>query len=527
MRGGCLIAVLVCAVQTLAFAGRAEAPVASGVISPVPAPASPAVSPVPAYQLQQPAGETAQPASQPDPLIQLIRAKLADPEIRKGANTDDLAALEAFYAARTGGPLWVTEMGFSTKAQAVSFEIEKADDWGLDADAFELPRADVLPVGPEARALAEIKLDLAILKYARFARGGRVNPATVSRLFDQTPPIRDPNRVLAEIASADEPAQYLQSLHPNHEQFKRLRRELLMARGDDGSKPAENQRSVRRLVLNMERWRWMPETLGSVYVWNNSPEFMLYVIKDGKQIFAAKTLVGTPRYATPVFSADMKTIVFNPDWTAPQTVVTEDLAPQLRRGNYSILRAHKLQVNYQGKPIDPARVDWARVNVHAYSFTQKGGPDNVLGKVKFLYPNRHTVYMHDTVPARRKHFKEPTRMLGHECVRMEKPQQFAEVLLREDKEWTEGRVNELWSKGLNSSVTINRKIPVHMTYFTAVVNEAGKVSVFADVYGLDRKLATALFGDAKGFGAPAPEPMQSQERAPSSASATTFGGIAR
>ena len=105
-----------------------------------------------------------------------------------------------------------------------------------------------------------------------------------------------------------------------------------MARGDDGSKPAENQRGVRRLVLNMERWRWMPETLGSVYVWNNSPEFMLYVIKDGKQIFAAKTLVGTPRYATPVFSADMKTIVFNPDWTAPQTVVTEDLAPQLREG---------------------------------------------------------------------------------------------------------------------------------------------------------------------------------------------------
>ena len=94
---------------------------------------------------------------------------------------------------------------------------------------------------------------------------------------------------------------------------------------------------------------------------------MLYVIKNGKQIFADKTLVGTPRYATPVFTADMKTIVFNPDWIAPETVVTEDLAPQLRRGNYSILRAHKLQANYQGKPIDPARVDWGRVNVHAYS----------------------------------------------------------------------------------------------------------------------------------------------------------------
>jgi L,D-transpeptidase YcbB len=204
------------------------------------------------------------------------------------------------------------------------------------------------------------------------------------------------------------------------------------------------------------------------------------------------------------------------------------LAPQLRRGNYSILRAHKLQVNYQGKPIDPARVDWGRVNVNAYSFTQRAGPDNVLGKVKFLYPNRHTVYMHDTVPARRKHFREPTRMLGHECVRMEKPQQFAEVLLSEDKGWTERQVNELWNKGLNSSVTINRKIPVHMTYFTAVVNDAGKVSVFADVYGLDRKLATALFGDAKGLPAPPPEPKQPQAAARTSASwATILGGIAR
>ena len=92
----------------------------------------------------------------------------------------------------------------------------------------------------------------------------------------------------------------------------------------------------------MERWRWMPEDLGELYVWNNSPEFMLYVVKDGKTIYADKTLVGTIAYATPVFTADMKTIVFNPDWNAPETVVTENLLPPLREGNYSILRIHKL-----------------------------------------------------------------------------------------------------------------------------------------------------------------------------------------
>ena len=286
----------------------------------------------------------------------------------------------------------------------------------------------------------------------------------------------------------------------------RLRDALLKARGKvgEGVKSAENQKEIRRVILNMERWRWMPEALGSVYVWNNSPEFMLYVIKNGKQIFADKTLVGMPRYATPVFTADMKTIVFNPDWVAPATVVAEDLL-QLPQGNYSILSAHKLQANYQGKPIDPARVNWGRININAYSFTQRAGPDNVLGKVKFLFPNRHTVYLHDTVPARRKHFKEPTRMLGHECVRMEKPQQFAGVLLAEDKGWTKHQATELWNKGVNSSVSITRTIPVHMTYFTAVANDAGKVSTFADVYGLDRKLAAALFGNAKGFPLPPPE----------------------
>jgi murein L,D-transpeptidase YcbB/YkuD len=224
----------------------------------------------------------------------------------------------------------------------------------------------------------------------------------------------------------------------------------------------------------------------------------------------------------------MKTIVFNPDWVAPATVVAEDLLPQLRRGNYSILRAHKRQANYQGKPIDPARVDWERVNVGAYSFTQRAGPDNVLGKVKFLFPNKHTVYIHDTVPVRRKHFKEPTRMLGHECVRMEKPRQFAEVLLSEDKGWTERQVMELWNKGLNRSVSISGRIPVHMTYFTAVVNDDGKVLKFADVYGLDRKLAIALFGDAKSFPPPAPEPDQAQAGASSTASReTSWGSIAR
>ena len=124
-------------------------------------------------------------------------------------------------------------MGFSAKGQQALFEIGQAGDWGLDAASFDLPPAGELPTSAEAQALAEIKLDLAILKYARYARGGRFTPSKISELFDQTPPLRDPKTVLAEIEMTEAPDAYLQSLHPKHEQFAPAQK-LLEARGENG-----------------------------------------------------------------------------------------------------------------------------------------------------------------------------------------------------------------------------------------------------------------------------------------------------
>ena len=564
MRGDYLIAVLLCAAQAYVLAAAPSAraqgsasptlsppslqpslppPTPSPVPQPAPEPATalpaspspqpPSPEPLATPQDQPPlAAATALPQSATDPVVAIVRAKLADPVLRKGANADDLAALEAFYRERIG-PVWITDMGFTAKGQAAISEIGKADDWGLDAAAFDLPSQGVLPANAEAEALAEIKLDLAILKYARFARGGRLNPTELSDKLDQAPPVRDPKIVLSEIEAAEAPDTYLQSLHPKHEQFVRLRQALLNARAsdDDGGKPASNTVAIERIVINMERWRWMPEDLGPLYVWNNSPEFMLYVVKDGKTIYADKTLVGTLNYATPVFSADMTTVVFNPDWVAPETVLTENLLPPLRDQNYSILKIHKLSVSYNGKPIDPRGVDWGRVDIKAFTFTQKGGPENVLGEVKFVFPNRHTVYMHDTLAYRKKYFQKPMRAIGHDCVRMEKPEQFADVLLAEGKGWQASQVKELWDKGVNDAVTLDNRIPVHMTYFTAVVDETGKVSTFTDLYGFDRKLANALFGNTTGFPAPPPDtnrpPEEEADASPlASRAATSHNDIA-
>ena len=475
------------------------------------------------------------------PIVASIRAKLNDPAVRKDAPTEDLAALEAFYNARSEA-LWMTDMGFSNEAQAAIDEIRKADDWGLSSAAFDLPSAGDLPDSVEEQAVGEIELNLAILKYARHARGGRTNPVQLSKLYGMTPTLRDPKTVMVEIAAADAPDAYLRSLHPKHDQFRRLHEALLKARAEAeaGAKP----RDMQRIVINMERWRWMPEDLGSLYVWLNIPSFMVRVVKDEKSVYSDKIVVGELKYATPVFSADLKSVVFNPEWTVPPTIVRENLLPALRGGgglfgsNTSILAQHELNVNYNGKRVDPSSIDWNRVNMGAISFTQAPGPNNVLGKVKFVYPNPYSVYMHDTI--KEGLFDKDSRATGHNCPRVANPGKIAAVILAEDQNMPQAEVDKLLASGYNSAVSISHRVRMLTTYFTAMVDDQGKVETFGDVYKLDVALASAILGksakaeavadnaDAKPSQPPAadPAPTAAVPSSPQRAQSEGFAGAA-
>jgi murein L,D-transpeptidase YcbB/YkuD len=230
----------------------------------------------------------------------------------------------------------------------------------------------------------------------------------------------------------------------------------------------------------------------------NIPEFMMWVVKDGKTVLSERIVVGKPVYATPIFSADLKSIVFNPEWTVPSTIIREDLLPRLRGGggmfggNTSILKQHELNVNYNGKRVDPSSIDWNRVNMGAISFTQAPGPNNVLGKVKFLYPNRHSVYMHDTI--KRNLLSLEVRAEGHHCPRVANPGKVAAVILAEDQNFPQSEVDKLLANGYNSGVSLKHRVPVHTTYFTATVDDEGKIETFADIYGLDAGVAAAILG---------------------------------
>jgi murein L,D-transpeptidase YcbB/YkuD len=300
-----------------------------------------------------------------------------------------------------------------------------------------------------------------------------------------------------------------------------LRQALLKAREQieaRGKRPA-NQRDIQLLIINMERWRWMPAELGSSYVWDNIPEFVARVVKHGKTIYVDKTIVGQPKYPTPIFSADMRSIVFNPEWTVPETIIKEDLRPALQQGGFfggpstAILEEHGLKVSYAGHPVDANSVDWVKANIWQYTFTQAPGPDNVLGALKFNFPNKHAVYMHDTVQPEL--FAESERTLSHGCIRVHEPDRLAAILLAEDKGWSVQQVKTMLATGSNSVVMLNRPVPVHLTYFTAIVDEQGTVQTFADVYGLDRKMGSALFGRAIKIDAPTFE-VNAQARQPKS-----------
>jgi murein L,D-transpeptidase YcbB/YkuD len=548
------------------------------------------------------------PAPPADPIIAVVRQRI--PEAAKGANPDDVKALIAYYGELVGPPIWVSSAGFTPKAKAATAELAKADDWGLNATDFKVPQVGAA-LTPEAAADAEIKTAAALLKYARYARGGRVNPMAISQLIDQVPPVRDPKVVLADLAATDAPDAYLRGLQPKHEQFELLRQALLKARGgtlkeeappaetpqdpalaiqippgriivpggkdsqvallrqrlkvpaDDPANetvydaklqdavkdfqkgnnlradgqigngtrnalnaagkpkqasapppPATNEAKIDRILINMERWRWLPEQLGKFYVWDNVPEALTRIIKDGKVIHTARIIVGQPTWPTPTFSADMKTIVFHPTWGVPEGIKAKELAPILRKsaggglfgffgGGYSanaVLEAYQLRAYINGRPVDGNSVDWSSVDMRSVSFQQPPGPKNPLGEVKFLFPNKHDVYMHDT--PERNLFPKTFRAFSHGCMRVQDPSRFAEIILAEDKGWPAEKTRSMFGGG-SQDVPLDTHIPVHVTYMTARVTDDGKLETYGDFYGLDSRVAAALTGKSVRFEQPA------------------------
>jgi len=406
------------------------------------------------------------------------------------------AALVSFYEARRFAPLWTAQAGFTPAASAVAAEIKRSRDWGLDPRDFALPAGlgaeGAAAQTPEEMAAAEIKISLAILKYGRYARGGRIiNPSEqLSSYLDRRPQLLKPQGILDGIAASDQPDAYLHSVHPKHTQFERLRQKYLALAPHNKQQSAE----AKRLLANMEEWRWMPDDMGDLYVWNNIPEYTQRVMKDGEVARKEAIVTGQTDKQTPIFSRQLRKITFKPTWIVPDSIKVRELLPNLMRGG-SLMREWGLEVLRDGEPINWRKVNWAETDIRNFEVIQPNGPKSVMGKVKFSFPSQHTVFMHDALERDKWMFRAAKRTYSHGCMRVQNPVGLAEILLREDRGWDTARVRESLNKGGNNNeIPMEKKIMVHMTYFTALVDDDGKLHTFPDVYGHERRITLALEG---------------------------------
>lgn len=251
------------------------------------------------------------------------------------------------------------------------------------------------------------------------------------------------------------------------------------------------QRRIEQLRINLERRRSIPDDLGSHYVFVNMADFVLKVVKDKRTVLTMKIVVGTPHRQTPLFSANMTYIDFNPYWNIPDRIAREEIVPRARQNaNYFIKQGIRIFKGWKAKAVElaPHQVKW-RSNVSSslpYRLRQDPGPLNPLGQVKFMFPNSFEVYLHDT-PAKNL-FVRDSRAFSHGCIRVEQPVALATHLLP-DLTW--GETQRIMKLGKRRIFHLAKPIPVHLTYLTAWVNKDASVHFRKDIYGRDHLPAEA------------------------------------
>lgn len=487
-----------------------------------------------------------------------LRDTLAARGERYFSRKNEKAAVEAFYRDRGFAPLWTSQDAPSARAlQAIAY-LRGIDADGMEPSDYPAPQ---LKAGDaDALADAELKYTGEILEFTRHAMGGRVHYSRVSGDIGYELDTPDPTGVLARLVGSEAIAQILDSYQPQHDYYKKLKAKLAEARGktaDSGPKRVDNgpilklgksphgvdwmedervpllrarlnlpaipdnlyydralanavtefqkkngikpngevnmatvaalngpkrDRDADIVVANMERWRWAPHDLGKTYVMVNIPDFTLQIVRDSKPYWKTRIVTGKPSQPTPITTASMKFITVNPTWNVPPSIIANEYLPAVRQDPTALERMGlRMEQNRDG-------------TVRIY---QPPGDRNALGRIRFNFPNKFLVYQHDTPD---KHlFAHDKRAYSHGCMRVQDPLMYGEKLLSIVLPQENYNVEKLRKMFGGSEVNINfpTNLPVHLTYQTAYVDDAGTLVIREDIYGRDQRLIAILKGDER------------------------------
>jgi murein L,D-transpeptidase YcbB/YkuD len=541
------------------FAGTALALIAVAPVSAAPQNSEQFVAPQPAPQSSTPGGIPANAASEADvgnKIREIITGKQFDRVVPRKPERDAIAAL--YQNARNFQPLWVAQGAPSARATQIIDYLRTIDKDGLDPKDYPMPRLNV--GSAEAQAEAELKFTETLLSYARHAMTGRVHFSRVTPNVDYKLAF-DPDKVLNKIAVANDLPKTLEQFNPPQPGYQALKiklaelrdqpeearanrigngvalrytrdsrgKETVMAdarvpqlreRLGVAAEPNSNYNGALAMAVNkfqkangiqssgqldgptvealdgpsrakkiaailatMERWRWMPRDLGKTHVMLNIPDYHLRVYNNGEKVWQTRVVVGKPNHETPLLTETMKFITVNPTWNVPQSIIYNELLPIYESSDPQIFER-------QGLKMERGHDGSVRV-------FQPPGERNALGQIRFNFPNKFLVYQHDTPD---KHlFAHDRRAYSHGCMRVQDPMKYAEVLLSyaaPQSNYTADSIKRMLG-GVEKQIDFQIQIPVHVTYQTAFVDEAGKLQFRDDIYGLDAKLMAILKGSER------------------------------
>jgi len=250
------------------------------------------------------------------------------------------------------------------------------------------------------------------------------------------------------------------------------------------------EQRVRQLEINLERARWVLDDISDDFILVNIAGFRVYLMRDRQIAWESKVQVGKTYHQSPVFRDEMKYLVFNPTWTVPYSIASKEMLPAIQADPEYFQKRDFDVKNRNGELIDPTTVDWSSVTRRNFGYTlvQRPGPANALGRVKFMFPNKHAVYLHDT-PSKYL-FEKSERAFSHGCIRVEHPYEFAEILLGPD--WDQDRIKATLDTEEITTVSMPKSLPVLLLYWTAVVSQNGDVFFYNDVYQRDQNISAAL-----------------------------------
>jgi L,D-transpeptidase YcbB len=467
-----------------------ELPAAAGLRSDNPAAASdnpPAstINAAPPTAPSQPAAMTAAAIDPDAPIVEQLHDLPTGKFDRIIGKAKQQASIDAFYSGRNYAPLWITDGKVNPRAKTAIAYLGRVWADGLDPADYPVPNLTPL-TDPVALAEAEIRLTASVITYAHHAQIGRVHWSRVSGdiFYDRSAP--DPREVLTTLMEATDVGAALDAYEPHSEGYLALKTKLAELRGgqfdaNTTKTPKPNGRQSDRridiIMANMERWRWLPHDLGKTYVIVNLPDFTLRVIRQGKQVWMTRIVVGKPATPTPIMSAQMKSITINPTWNVPASIAANEYLPLLQQ-DPTILQRMGLRMSYN--------MDGT---IH---LSQPPGEQNALGQLRFNFPNKFLVYQHDS--NQKYLFANERRAESHGCMRVQDPVKYAEVLLlmaRTGEVYSQERIRRMFGDN-EIDIPFASFIPVHLTYQTAFVDDRGNLQFREDIYGRDQALLAIL-----------------------------------